>query len=146
MKIQKLISHRGNIFGPDVSKENSPSYILNTLEQGYDCEIDIWQVDSKLFLGHDEPQYQISIDFLTDQKDNLWIHCKNFEALNYLNKMSHLNYFWHEEDRFSITSKGFIWTYPGNVVGSNSIIVDNENKATHYECYGICSDYVDLYK
>ena len=24
------------------------------------------------------------------------------------------NYFWHQNDKFTLTSKGYIWTFPGN--------------------------------
>ena len=34
------------------------------------------------------------------------------------------NYFWHENDRFTITSKGYLWTYPGNKYSENSVIVN----------------------
>ncbi len=146
MAIQKLISHRGNIIGPDVSLENNPSYILEALSLGFDCEIDVWQINNELLLGHDEPTYKTSIDFLSEHKNSLWIHCKNFESLEYLNKIGEHNYFWHQEDRFTITSKGYIWTYPGNIVGNNSVIVDNEKKVSDYKCYGVCSDYIEMYK
>ena len=146
MAIQKLISHRGNIIGPDVSLENNPSYILEALSLGFDCEIDVWQINNELLLGHDEPTYKTSIDFLSEHKNSLWIHCKNFESLEYLNKNNELNYFWHQKDKFTITSKGYIWTYPGNVVGNKSVIVDNEKKASDYQCFGVCSDYIETYK
>jgi len=106
----------------------------------------LWLVNKELFLGHDEPGYTIDIQFLSEYKENLWIHCKNFEALEFLNKIQKFNYFWHQEDRFTLTSKGFIWTYPGNLVSSNSIIVDNQNKITNYKCYGVCSDFIEIYK
>jgi len=37
----KLISHRGNLFGPNPTNENNPDYILNAIELGYDVEIDV---------------------------------------------------------------------------------------------------------
>ena len=37
----KLIAHRGNIFGSDTSKENSPDYIDEALSKEFDVEIDI---------------------------------------------------------------------------------------------------------
>jgi hypothetical protein len=37
-----LIAHRGNINGPNKEHENSPGYILNAIELGYDVEVDIW--------------------------------------------------------------------------------------------------------
>ena len=35
-----LISHRGNINGPNIDKENKPSYISAAIDKGYDCEVD----------------------------------------------------------------------------------------------------------
>ena len=53
----RLISHRGNTFGINRNDENHPDYILAALEQGYDCEIDLWLINNEFYLGHDEPQY-----------------------------------------------------------------------------------------
>ena len=146
MKYKKLISHRGNLSGASPDSENTPLAIENAIINGYDCEVDLWLSNKKLHLGHDYPQTEISINFLEEAKKNLWIHCKNFESLEYLNKIGEHNYFWHQEDRFTITSKGYIWTYPGNIVGNNSVIVDNEKKVSDYKCYGVCSDYIEMYK
>ena len=146
MSLVKLISHRGNIFGPNTQLENDPEYILKALSLGYDCEVDIWIIEKELYLGHDEPTYKTSMDFLLKHEKYLWVHCKNFEALEFLNKIKELNYFWHQEDNFTITSRGYIWTYPGNSIGNNSVIVNNDNKLTEYKCYAVCSDYIELYK
>jgi hypothetical protein len=77
----------------------------------------------------------------------LWIHAKNIEALYVLSADNKLNFFWHQEDYFTLTSHGYIWTYPGNLLTKNSISVlpewqDPELKNLDLNCYGICSDYV----
>ena len=140
----KIISHRGNLHGPDPTKENTPQYILNALEQGIDCEIDLWLVDDSLYTGHDEPKNLISREFIYDER--LWIHAKNLEALHFLNKTC-LHYFWHEKDRYTLTSKNYIWTYPGEETCDRSIIVqlDSVNNVP-MGCYGICTDYVSKKK
>jgi hypothetical protein len=148
----KLIAHRGNITGPDFTQENSPEYIENALESGYDVEIDI-RYDKKtdsLFLGHDEPQYKVSLYWLAGRMDNLWIHCKNIDALDFfVTSTGGFNYFWHQNDDFTLTSKKYIWTYPGKPYTPKSIIVMPENvygldieSLRAYNCYGICSDFV----
>ena len=38
----KIISHRGNLTGPDPKQENKPSQILKVLEKGYEVEVDVW--------------------------------------------------------------------------------------------------------
>ena len=64
----KLISHRGNLIGVDTGKENRPSYIKNALRLGYHVEIDVWNLNGTWLLGHDEPQFEIDIDFLMNNK------------------------------------------------------------------------------
>jgi hypothetical protein len=48
-----LISHRGNINGKQPSKENHPLYIFEAIKQGFQVEIDVWFIDGKFKLGHD---------------------------------------------------------------------------------------------
>ena len=71
-----LISHRGNINGKNVEMENHPSYIDTALNLWYDVEIDVWYIDGVLFLGHDNPQYEVSLEWLEHRSPSLWIHCK----------------------------------------------------------------------
>ena len=59
----KLIAHRGNITGRNPDEENSPDYISQAIQKGYDVEVDVWLMDG-IYLGHDKPQYETSIDFL----------------------------------------------------------------------------------
>jgi hypothetical protein len=143
----KLISHRGNINGPNTVRENSPYYIMEVIAMGYEVEIDIWVKDNLFYLGHDNLQYSISKEWLNDRIDKLWIHCKNIEAMEWFNISGKFNYFWHQEDTVTLTSKGYIWAYPGKQPIKNSIAVmpelynDNLNS-----CIGICSDYIQNYK
>lgn len=149
----KLIAHRGNITGPNPEKENNPDYIDEAIGLGYDVEIDIRYVEweQRLYLGHDESQYKVSMLWLFQRKDNLWIHCKDLSSLRLLSDCEiEYNYFWHQEDDFTLTSKKHIWTYPGKPYTSRSVIVMPEScndlsllsKMKDYECFGICSDYV----
>jgi hypothetical protein len=69
-----------------------------------------------------------------------------FAALEML-QSSGLNYFWHQEDDHTLTSNGYIWTYPGKEVGTKNVIVMPETtmeiaNAKKLKCYGICSDFV----
>lgn len=143
-----LISHRGNINGKNAEKENHPDYIDNAIRLGYDVEIDIWVIDGTFYLGHDEPQYNISLDWLNERKDRLWIHCKNIEAIERFNvSFQHYNYFWHQEDTVTLTSKNFIWAYPGKQPINRSIAVMPEIFNDDIKsCLGVCSDYIKNYK
>ena len=139
----RLIAHRGNLKGPSKTNENNPGYISNALNKGYDVETDIWFNESGIFLGHDEPQYKIKIDFLKNSK--LWCHAKDLKSLYFLlnNK---IQCFWHQEDNFTLTSNNLIWTYPGNQTVKKTIIVCRDFLETKEnfkkKIYGICSDYV----
>lgn len=136
-----LISHRGNLSGTDLKKENTPEQICKVLSLGYHCEIDLWKVGDFFYLGHDEPQYKIDFKFLKNNK-NLWIHAKNLEALNSL--PNDLRYFWHQTDDYTLTSDNIIWTFPDKQVCENSVIVDkNKNwRSKNYKCLGICTDWI----
>ena len=144
-----LISHRGNINGNQPNQENHPDYIWKAIREGFDVEIDVWYVNGKIKLGHDVPQYDFPIELLENYYNKLWIHCKNLEAVSKLNKFdkigTRLNYFWHQNDDVTLTSKGYIWAYP-NIQCENSIAVmppENYNLKNHI---GICSDNIIKYK
>ena len=60
----------------------------------------------------------------------------------------YLNYFWHEEDKVALTSKGYLWAYPG-VECSNAIAVMPELADKDFKpdnVLGICSDYILRYE
>lgn len=138
----KIISHRGNTAGPNKEQENYPILINNLLQKNIDCEIDVWYLDSKFYLGHDFPQYEVNESFLF--KKGLWCHAKNLEALYKMNLMNNIHFFWHENDDFTLTSKNIIWTYPNKKTTSNSVIVDvNKNwRDNNYSCLGVCVDWI----
>lgn len=136
------ISHRGNIKGKDSNYENNPNHIQKLLNVGMNVEIDVWKVGDSLLLGHDYPQHLVDLKFL--QNNGLWCHAKNLEALYFMGNSKIENYFWHEEDKYTLTSSGYIWTFPAQKVTSSSIIVDNTKnwKESNYDCYAVCSDYL----
>lgn len=148
-----LISHRGNINGKKPHKENNPDYIKDALDLGYEVEVDIWYLtdNSTYYLGHDKPEYPIHESFIDNLKDKLWFHCKNEDALSYLkDDFDNINFFWHQEDRYTITSKGYVWAFPGEKLVKNSIILFPENypddKNKLLLSSGICSDYISDYE
>ena len=139
-----LISHRGNITGPNSDKENHPDYILKALQQGYDVEIDVWEISGSYFLGHDRPDYLVKADFLKNNK--LWCHAKNIDALKSMIGDG-IHCFWHQEDDVTLTSNGYMWTYPGIPLTDKSICVLPEEVNSSLEnCMGICSDFIVNYE
>jgi len=151
-----VISHRGNVSGKDPSIENDPTHIdrcIRGLE--INVEVDLWIFENNQFvefwLGHDEPQYEVSFEWLFTRRNFLWIHCKNMLALVYLHnhhETEKLNFFWHETDDFTMTSRGFIWAYPGIDVSLpiRGIAVMPEDSGLNIRnFYGICTDTPEKY-
>ena len=139
-----LISHRGNLNGKKADEENSPKYIEKALKEGFNVEIDVWHINNNFYLGHDKPEFLVEKEFLEDKR--LWCHAKNLNALLNLSKINSI-FFWHQEDDYTLTSNGFIWTYPGKKLTRNSICVLPEiNNINFLNCYGVCSDYIIRYK
>lgn len=137
------IAHRGNLFGANPENENHPNYILNAIEKGFDVEIDIWFDGGQFYLGHDKPQYWIDLNFIDSVFSKAWFHCKNIEALyKFSTLFPTAKFFWHQEDDYTLTSNGYIWTYPGKEITSKTIIVDLEKVDHSLKAYGVCSDYM----
>ena len=143
-----LISHRGNLNGPLPKEENNPGYIDRAIRRGFQVEIDLWKEGDKLFLGHDAPTYITDMDWLIKRQDVLWIHCKNIESLEYMSRW-YLNYFWHEGDKYTLTSKLWVWAYPNQKTSTKynrTVAVLPEWEDTDVsEFAGICSDYIERY-
>jgi len=138
----KLISHRGNIDGPNPERENSPSYIREALEKGFDVEADIWWDDYKISLGHDEPKYQINFSWLENK--NLWLHAKNFYTLECLLDYPQFNCFYQTGKGSVLTTKNFIWST--ELWSHKGVFVRKDfgvKEINVLNIYGICSDYVN---
>lgn len=151
----KIISHRGNLEGPNPLLENSIDYIENAISEGFEVEIDLWVEDDVCYLGHDDPQYSVTMEWLRKYKDVLWIHCKNREALEKMcSSVIEFHYFWHETDRYTLTSKGFGLVLVGQFPFKNSVIVMPEKISLYSpphgqeyikDSYGIITDYPKKY-
>lgn len=141
----KLIAHRGLFQGPDARSENSPAQIDRALARGYDCEIDLWVIDGQHYLGHDEPTYPVTVEYLANP--GFWIHAKNLQALYWASTNLGLNYFWHEADQYAITGAGYIWTLKQHDCTDRTVImvVDQPDRnLLQSGCHAICSDYSDI--
>lgn len=147
----RIIAHRALLHGPDAELQNRPDQITKALDLGYDVEIDLWRVDDKWVLGHDAPEHEIPWQQLADPR--LWIHCKNIEAFHWFRRFgSEHQYFWHENDLVTLTSKLIIWTYFGKPETKHPMAVcvmpevtypwhDVVDMALADEWYGMCTDY-----
>lgn len=145
------ISHRGNLDGRIIELENNKSYIEKAIKDGYDVEIDIRFKNNSLWLGHDEPQEEISIDWLIENSNKLWIHCKDLNSIMFIRKsnLTQLNYFGHSLDSFVLTSKGFLFCLPSNDLDKNCVLVMPEFFdfiPTNNNMHGVLTDYAKYYR
>jgi len=132
----KIVSHRGLLNGLNDSLENKPEQILKTIDIGFDVEVDLRAIKGDLYLGHDTPNYKVNISFFNDR---MWIHCKNLEAVGILSKTD-LNWFWHDNDMLTMTSKGYIWCYPEVYIENGITVVKQEPEHLKQNILGICTN------
>lgn len=144
----RIIAHRGNINGPSVY-ENQPQTLLKAIEMGYDVECDVRFMANRLWLGHDNADFLLNEDLMEKLIPHAWFHCKDLQSLEYLasRELDYINYFYHEDDKYVVTSHGFVWAYPGNLGGPNTVMVMPElsNIKVPNNVYGVCTDYPNKY-
>ena len=144
-----LISHRGNVSGRDVNRENSPDYIMEAINQGYHVEIDVWYVfPNGYMLGHDDPVFPVTEAFLTHE--NLWIHAKTPDTLLRLLPNPKIKCFYHDTADCTIISNGKVWGFPRFSPNKNTIFYLSNPMEIHApmytKLYGICCDKVSFFR
>ena len=148
----KIISHRGNINGIIEGKENRPSYIDAAIQLGYDVEIDVRFIDGEFWLGHDEPQYKVDLNWMYPRKKNLWLHCKDVDSAIELCKINgEFNFFCHSSDPYVLISNNLLWVHDlKGKIGTDCIIpLLSEKDISDYDNevpYAICTDFITLIK
>lgn len=150
----RLIAHRGLTDGPNKDLENTPKQINYCLENNFDVEIDVWFETNHWYLGHDAPTHKTTLEFLN--QEGLWIHCKNYQAafqlLDLTKRGWNFNFFSHDRDDRTLTSHGYWWTDPHKELGPLSIAVmpewttDDLSQVKNWQCFGVCSDWINLIK
>ena len=138
-----LISHRGNINGRNPNLENGQRSCQKAIDAGYNVEIDVHFYDGILWTGHDRPQYRVDDDFLLQEE--VWCHAKDIMALRRLLELE-THCFFHQNDPVTLTSKGYMWTYPTQPLTEKSICVKPEVQLIALKhSAGICSDVIEKY-
>lgn len=145
-----IISHRGNLNGPIPEQENTEEYIYVAIYAGYTVEIDVRLEYDRLWLGHDCAEYYVNLEWLIFLKNHLWIHAKNFAALNVLIRHP-LKVFFHEHEKHTIINNcGLIWSHDISGAAEHSIIPLIDEKSIYLfqpkPVYGICTDYTNIVK
>jgi hypothetical protein len=135
-----FIAHRGNVYGPDKINENNPCYLTKALDQGFDVEVDLNVRGRKLLLGHPGgPFWKLRCFDL--HNPHVWIHAKSIDAAYECHKRGFPRWFYHEDDAMTLTSNGYLWTYPGEDLTPHSICVLPEKYNDNWRiAAGICSD------
>lgn len=147
-----VISHRGNLSGPNPNYENSPRYLEDAINVGFDVECDVHNLgdDNSWYLGHDRLDFKIDFGFFEKHRSKLWCHCKDMYSLYYLSEAG-INCFAHNTDSFVLSYTGFIITYPDASLGlSDRSIAMLPEKVKNWKglesVFGLCTDYPVLYK
>jgi hypothetical protein len=158
-----IISHRGNLEGPNPKKENNPVAIHDAIELGYFVEVDLWDDGAKTFIGHDGPQYEIQFSDFSGLP--IFWHAKNLEAAH-LAELERQTWFAHDKDPYALVRTGkksnsrirrnipVLWGFPETLNDPNTIcyMVDKIVVIPGDEVYsfsfefleniaGICTDY-----
>jgi len=141
----KLIAHRGNLNGKNPERENHPDYVLEALNQGYHVEVDVRSKCGGLYLGHDEPKYEVRQNLLRFSR--IICHAKDKEALRIMLEDGEIHCFWHENDDYTMTSEGWVWVFPSKELIPNSVCVlpeyyKRDDFRSLNKCRAVCSDYV----
>ena len=140
-----IISHRGYENGEDTLLENNPAQVKKLLDLGIDVEIDV-SYNGRFFLGHDGSRYEVDLDFL--KQSGLWCHAKDSMAFE-LMLQNNVHCFWHQQDDYTLTSRGIIWAYPSKEIHNlhQSVLLFPENISSgltntqQERLYAICTDF-----
>lgn len=145
----RFIAHRGNVKGPKPEWENKKSYIRQALQLGFDVEIDVSYIDGKLFLGHDEPGEEVSLEYLSSS--SLWVHAKTAATFAYLTGFSEINTFLQSEEAIVVSSRQYLWNHSkctDFTPRSVAVVLDYDKEflSKYVKISGVCSDYVLSYR
>lgn len=110
-----FIAHRGLTDGPNRLRENTLEQILSAICQDFIAEIDVWGYQDSWWLGHHEPQHLVDDNALQllsracgNDYQHLLMHMKNAEGFRHIfDDAQPRHFFWHESDRFTVTSYGW---------------------------------------
>ena len=144
----RLISHRGNLSGPNPENENTLLHIQRAIDRGYDVEIDVRLLDGQLYLGHDSPDYPVELSWLLERKDHLWIHAKNFKAMDFLLPHDFRVFYHSVEKHVVIGNTKTAWSCDLMEATEKSVVpmigLDDVEKYKGLAAgfYGVCSDYI----
>ena len=150
------ISYQGIYDGKDFEYANTPNQIGDAFNNGYSCMVDVWRIDSKLYVGSEEAPIEVTEKYL--QGNRFWLNARNTDMVDWVAaqpRKLYPNYFSFSNDTESnnATSSGGQIITPGTVPVSNLSIIflpeiqDRGLLSTvKLKCYGVCSVYLNFIK
>ena len=146
--VHQHLCHRGNLTGSVKELENNFGILIQRTLQEYPVEVDVWLHEKNLWLGHDKPEYKVSLDWLASDKRRL-IHAKDGKTFEYLlqeagKRALDLHIFYHTDEDYVLTNKGMVICYPGKPLleGSMCMMPERANYKPQelQRCFSVCSD------
>lgn len=146
--VYRHVCHRGNLVGPVRKLENNFGILIQREIQGHEVEVDVWYHENTLWLGHDKPEYKITLEWLANS-NRRWIHAKDGKTFEYLllekgKRALDIHVFYHTKEDYALTNKGVIICYPGKTLLEGSCCMMPEQAyytdAEKQKCFVICSD------
>jgi hypothetical protein len=146
--VYQHICHRGNISGPIEGFENNFGILIQRTLQGNHVEVDVWFHENHLWLGHDKPEYKVSLEWLASCKRRL-IHAKDGKTFEHLiqeagKRALDLHIFYHTDEDYVLTNKGLVICYPGKPLLQGSLCMMPERSSYKREeiekCFSVCTD------
>ncbi len=106
-----IISHRGNLNGPEGSGDCDRDRVLLALRLGFDVEIDVRCHQRECWVGHDEPLYRLS-ELVVPISARIWFHAKDLESFRQVVSHGRMA-FAHAVDAFvPVVNTDAIWVHP----------------------------------
>jgi hypothetical protein len=135
-----IISHLGNIDGPNPQQENKLSYVEAALKAGWHVCVDVVFHYGTFILPYDGGFNSVSPGFLSKQR--VWCRAHDPDTLDALCNINAHSFL--ATQGLALTSSQFVWTLPGHVLTPRSIAVHPEaadrDWLPQFEPAGLCSD------
>ena len=112
------ISYQGIYDGQNFEDANTPSQITKALNYGFSCMVDVWRIDSQLYVGTLVPNIPVTEKYL--QGNRFWINARNQNMQDWIQTQpsnKYPNYFWFptQQENTNVTTSGGQIITPGTV-------------------------------
>lgn len=148
------IAYRGLFHGEDPQSENTPNQVSTALRYGFNASVDAWRVDNKIYLGSNQPLYEVSEKYL--QNNRLWINCCNTDMYTWIQSQKpklyphYFNIPYGPTPDYAVTNQGYYWNFLSTIPNNPTIMVLPESydrglySTIHLRTYGICSMFLQF--